>query len=93
MINDPYWAVNEVTVLKKSKYSWYSHGLPMWPLPYQAIDNKTISKRFTIKKKKPADWPNYGLATPIYFASKAWRDQVRHHLRRKVVSALFLTFM
>ncbi|XP_063840756.1 uncharacterized protein LOC135089244 [Scylla paramamosain] len=75
VLDDPYWAVNEVTVLKSTKYQWYVHGLPMWPLPHQALANKTTSKRPSLKKKKPVDWPNYGLATPIYFASKAWRDQ------------------
>lgn len=75
MLDDPYWSVNEVTVLQATKYHWYVHGLPMWPLMYQALTNRTSRLPFN---KKPADWPSYGLATPIYYASKAWRDQVSH---------------
>lgn len=93
MLSDPYWAVNEVMVLKSTKYSWYVHGLPMWPLPHQALANKTTTKLPSIKKKKPVDWPNYGLATPIYFTSKAWRDQVSRYHRWPLLPASVLTFM
>ncbi|XP_050693238.1 uncharacterized protein LOC126983987 [Eriocheir sinensis] len=72
VLSDPYWSVNEVTVLQATRYYWYVHGLPMWPLPYQALTNRTSRRLF---KKKPVDWPSYGLATPIYYASNAWRDQ------------------
>lgn len=75
VLSDPYWSVNEVTVLQTTKYHWYVHGLPMWPLPHQALTNKTSKRPFN---KKPVDWPSYGLATPVYYASNAWRDQVRH---------------
>ncbi|KAG0724473.1 hypothetical protein GWK47_005077 [Chionoecetes opilio] len=51
-----------------TKVQWYTHGLPMWPLPFQAIDNTT--SKWPHKKKKPANWPNYGLATPLYLAAK-----------------------
>ncbi|XP_071546837.1 uncharacterized protein [Panulirus ornatus] len=77
VLADPYWVVNEAQALTSTKYHWYTHGLPMWPLPYQALTNTTSSSKLpTLKKKKPADWPNYGLATPIYYASNAWRNQV-----------------
>ncbi|KAG7176422.1 hypothetical protein Hamer_G009234 [Homarus americanus] len=76
VLADPYWAVNEVEALTSSKYHWYTHGLPMWPLPHQALPNTTVTKLPSLKKKKKSvDWPNYGLATPIYFASNAWRNQ------------------
>ncbi|XP_045615349.1 uncharacterized protein [Procambarus clarkii] len=75
VLADPYWVVNQVEELPTTKYHWYSHGLPMWPLPHQALPNTTTSKLPSLKKKKPVDWPNYGFATPIYFASNAWRNQ------------------
>ncbi|KAK8744277.1 hypothetical protein OTU49_000715 [Cherax quadricarinatus] len=74
VLADPYWVVNEVEALATTKYHWYSHGLPMWPLPHQALTNTTASKLPSLKKKV-VDWPNYGLATPVYFASNAWRNQ------------------
>lgn len=73
VIDDPYWTINDVEQLKDTKYHWYTHGLPMWPLPHQAISNTTAKS--ILPKKKPADWPNYGMATPVYFAAKAWRNQ------------------
>lgn len=73
VMDDPYWIVNDVETLSTTKYHWYSHGLPMWPVPFQALANTT--GKSLLPKKKPADWPNYGIATPIYFAAKAWRNQ------------------
>ncbi|KAK7079261.1 hypothetical protein SK128_000946 [Halocaridina rubra] len=75
VMDDKYWEVNEVIQLQSSKHHWYSHGLPIWPLPHQALSNGTNPKVLPLSKKKPVDWPNYGIATPIYFAAKAWRNQ------------------
>ncbi|XP_068216528.1 uncharacterized protein [Palaemon carinicauda] len=75
VVNNKYWAVNDVEQLDTSKHHWYTHGLPMWPLPYQDLANASTPKILSIPKKKPIDWPNYGMATPIYYAAKAWRNQ------------------
>lgn len=75
VVGDRYWAVNDVIQLETSKQHWYTHGIPMWPFPFQALPNATSPKMLPIPKKKPADWPNYGMATPMYFAAKAWRNQ------------------
>ena len=43
------------------KHHWYIHGLPKWPLPYQAMTNTTTPEVLPIPKKS-VDWPNYGMA-------------------------------
>ncbi|XP_076065349.1 uncharacterized protein LOC143039352 [Oratosquilla oratoria] len=75
VINDKYFFVNEVATLKETGYKWYSLGYPMWPLPHQAVSVST-GRSSLFGRRKEDDWPNYGLATPIYFASNSWRNQM-----------------
>lgn len=76
VLADPDWMVNELETLSNTGYHWYTLGLPLWPLPHQELPNTTPSKPRLLGRKKPVDWPNYGLATPIYYASTAWRNPV-----------------
>ncbi|KAG7172641.1 hypothetical protein Hamer_G006855 [Homarus americanus] len=55
------WFVDEEVALANS-YSWYRHGLPIWPLLNQTLAPKI--SRFSRQKK--LDWPNYAIATPLY---------------------------
>lgn len=53
------WYVDE-EVLLRNDYRWYSHGLPMWPLPAK---KKSWYGMFWMMGSR---WPNYALATPLY---------------------------
>lgn len=58
-----------------SYYHWYRHGLPLWPLPHQAIAKKTrkLSCLHFCRSRKP-DWPNYAFATPLYLVPYETRN-------------------
>lgn len=55
------WYVDEEMALL-NHYSWYRHGLPLWPLLNQAL----APKPRLFSRKKKLDWPNYAIATPLY---------------------------
>lgn len=63
VINSPSWYVDAEVPLSNG-YTWYQHGLPLWPLLNQALTQKET----VLAKKKKLDWPSYAIATPLYVA-------------------------
>nr|XP_027233616.1 uncharacterized protein LOC113825042 [Penaeus vannamei] len=63
VINTANWFVDAEVPLSNG-YTWYEHGLPLWPL----LDQALTQKETVLAKKKKLNWPNYAIATPLYVA-------------------------
>ncbi|XP_047495927.1 uncharacterized protein LOC125043730 [Penaeus chinensis] len=63
VINTANWYVDAEVPLSNG-YTWYQHGLPLWPL----LDQTLTQKETILGKKKKLNWPNYAIATPLYVA-------------------------
>ncbi|KAG7172642.1 uncharacterized protein LOC121861431 isoform X2 [Homarus americanus] len=60
VFRDRNWFVDDKVALTNG-YSWYRHGLPIWPLPNQTFG----SKRSWRKAFRKSVWPNYAIAAPL----------------------------